>query len=49
MKHKASEPEDAWRVKMMNRRIVLNSRPTSVPVHDNFRVEDAALSELEEA
>ena len=33
---------------MMNRRIVLNSRPTGVPVHDNFRFEEAVLPELEE-
>jgi NADPH-dependent curcumin reductase CurA len=33
---------------MTNRRIVLASRPTGVPVPENFRVEEAPLPELEE-
>jgi len=33
---------------MMNRRIVLNSRPTGVPVPENFRIEEALLPELED-
>lgn len=32
---------------MMNRRIVLTSRPTGVPTPDNFRVEEVAVPELE--
>ena len=33
---------------MMNRRIVLNSRPTGVPDAENFRVEEAEVPELAE-
>lgn len=32
---------------MINRRIVLNSRPTGIPVPENFRVEEAPIPELE--
>lgn len=33
---------------MINRRIVLNSRPTGIPVPGNFRIEEAAVPELED-
>ena len=33
---------------MMNRRIVLQSRPTGLPVAENFRVEEVPLPDLEE-
>ncbi|RVQ69506.1 NADP-dependent oxidoreductase [Croceicoccus ponticola] len=33
---------------MKNRRIILESRPTSVPTHDNFRIEEVEIPELEE-
>lgn len=33
---------------MMNRRIVLQSRPTGIPVPENFRIEEVPLPELEE-
>ena len=31
---------------MINRRIVLNSRPTGIPVEDNFRIEEVPVPEL---
>lgn len=33
---------------MINRRIVLNSRPTGVPVPENFRIEEVPVPELED-
>lgn len=33
---------------MLNRRIVLHSRPTGIPVHDNFRIEEVPVPELGE-
>lgn len=33
---------------MINRRIVLESRPTGVPLPENFRIEEVALPELQE-
>lgn len=33
---------------MINRRIVLNSRPTGIPSPENFRIEEAPIPELEE-
>ena len=33
---------------MLNRRIVLHLRPTGIPVHDNFRIEEVPVPELGE-